>query len=82
LLGLDYLHRNRILYRDLKPENILVDIDGHLRISDFGLSKCKFMEGDFTNTYCGSVEYMSPEMLMQGSYGYASDFFSLGALLY
>lgn len=44
LAGLEYLHKNKILYRDLKPENILVDIDGHLRISDFGLSKCGFHE--------------------------------------
>jgi len=59
------MHAKHIIYRDLKPENILIDIDGHIRLADFGLSK----EIDCTNmlnrSFCGSPEYMSPEMLLQ-----------------
>ena len=54
LLAMEYIHKRKVLYRDLKPENIFVDINGHLRIGDFGLSKCDFEEDDFTTSVCGS----------------------------
>jgi serine/threonine protein kinase len=70
-----------VLYRDLKPENIFIDIDGHLKLADFGLSKVQKV-GHLNETYCGSAEYMSPEMLSGEPYGYAIDYYSLGAVLY
>ena len=64
LLGLEYLHDKGVLYRDLKPENVFIDMDGHLKLADFGLSKViKSGEKMIDRTYCGSAEYMSPEML-------------------
>ena len=57
---MEYLHKKKVLYRDLKPENIFVDINGHLRIGDFGMSKSDFEEDDFTSSLCGSAEYMAP----------------------
>lgn len=82
VLALEYLHNLNIIYRDLKPENILLDIDGHIRVTDFGLSKQDI--GLFGTSYsiCGSPEYMAPEMLRSGEHGPSVDFYTLGALLY
>ena len=63
VLALEYLHQNNIFYRDLKPENILLDVDGHIKLADFGISRLGFTERERTNSFCGSPEYMSPEML-------------------
>jgi protein-serine/threonine kinase len=82
LLGLEYLHKMDVVYRDLKPENILLDIDGHVRLTDFGLSKQNISNHSRTYSFCGSPEYMSPEMLKGSGHGRAVDFYSLGALLY
>lgn len=70
------------MYRDLKPENILIDSDGHVRITDFGLSKDKFGRRTRTTSFCGSPEYMSPEMLSSDFHTRMVDFYSLGALLF
>ena len=82
LLALEYLHANSVIYRDLKPENVLLDIDGHVRIADFGLGKMGIGPKNRTNTFCGSPEYMSPEMLRSEGHGQPVDFYCLGALLY
>lgn len=82
LLGLEYLHGQDIVYRDLKPENVLLDIDGHIKITDFGLSKEHMNKRQRTYSYCGSPEYMCPEMLKKAGHGRGVDFYSLGSLLY
>lgn len=82
LLGLEYLHDLNIAYRDLKPENILLDIDGHVKITDFGLSKENMMPRNRSDSFCGSPEYMSPEMLQGIGHGREVDYYSIGALLF
>jgi serine/threonine protein kinase len=82
LLGLECLHNNGIVYRDLKPENILLDLDGHVVLTDFGLSRMKMKPGSRTYSFCGSPEYISPEMLRNEGHGLQVDFYGLGVLLY
>ena len=84
VLALEALHKEGIIYRDLKPENILLDHQGHIRLTDFGLSKQGiFKENeDMTFTICGTPEYLAPEIIRQEGHGKAVDWWSLGALLY
>ena len=77
-LALAYLHKNSIMYRDLKPENILVSKDGYLKLSDFGLAK----QAKLSNTFCGTPEYISPEMLLGTGHDHTSDWWALGVLMY
>ena len=77
-LALSYLHKNSIMYRDLKPENILVSKDGYLKLSDFGLAK----QAKLSNTFCGTPEYISPEMLLGTGHDHTSDWWALGVLIY
>jgi serine/threonine protein kinase len=80
LLSLKYLHEKDIAYRDLKPENIVIDIDGHARLTDFGLSKMDMR--DESRSFCGSPEYMSPEMLRNQGHSKQVDLYCLGVLLF
>jgi len=76
-----HLHSLQVVYRDLKPENILIDMEGHICITDFGLSKeIKPEEG--THTFCGTPEYLAPEVLKGQGHGTAVDWWSLGTLIY
>ena len=83
LLALDYLHTQGVVYRDLKPENILIDSKGHIRLTDFGLSKAGLNETDGrTESFCGTPEYLAPEILREKHYGYSVDWYSFGLVLY
>jgi serum/glucocorticoid-regulated kinase 2 len=81
LYGIEYLHSKSVIYRDLKPENILLDHDGNCKIVDFGLSK-KIDSRTKTFSYCGSAEYMAPEMILRTGHSFGIDYYSLGALLF
>jgi serum/glucocorticoid-regulated kinase 2 len=80
-LAINYLHSIGVIYRDLKPENILIASDGHLKMTDFGLSKVSVPD-DLTSTFCGTSEYISPEMINQRCYNGSVDWWSLGILAY
>ena len=82
ILAIEHLHKNNMIYRDLKPENILMDIDGHLRISDFGLSKILKKWDEKTYSLCGTPQYLAPEVLSNKGYDKNIDWWSLGVLFY
>ncbi|WRT68083.1 uncharacterized protein IL334_005058 [Kwoniella shivajii] len=83
VLALEHLHKYDIVYRDLKPENILLDATGHVALCDFGLSKPDLTDDKLTNTFCGTTEYLAPEVLLdEKGYGKHVDFWSLGVLLF
>ncbi|KAK0078736.1 hypothetical protein PV325_002138 [Microctonus aethiopoides] len=82
ILAIQHLHQQGIIYRDLKPENILLDGDGHIKLTDFGLCKEHIQEGSVTHTFCGTIEYMAPEILTRSGHGKAVDWWSLGTLMY
>jgi RAC serine/threonine-protein kinase len=83
ILAISYVHSLGIIYRDLKPENVLLDARGHVRLTDFGLSKEGISESSSgTNSFCGTPEYLAPEILNRQGHGRAVDWWSLGALLY
>jgi serine/threonine protein kinase len=82
-LAIGHLHSNGFIYRDLKPENILVDTGGHLRVTDFGLVKAKMQDAKATtSTFCGTPEYIAPEMLLQQPYTKGVDWWSFGVLFF
>jgi serine/threonine protein kinase len=82
VLALEHLHHNvRVIYRDLKPENCLLDSEGHLLLTDFGLSKVALEEEDSrTNSILGTIEYMAPEVVQGVAYDFSVDWWSLGAI--
>lgn len=82
LLALEYLHDHNIVYRDLKPENILIDRNGFAKITDFGLSKENITGNTTTNSFCGTPEYLAPEILHRTGHGKAVDYWSFGALIF
>ncbi|XP_008544982.1 ribosomal protein S6 kinase 2 beta isoform X1 [Microplitis demolitor] len=80
-LALDHIHKLGIIYRDLKPENILLDADGHMSLTDFGLSK-QPLDDSKAYSFCGTVEYMAPEVVNRQGHSFAADWWSFGVLMF
>lgn len=83
ILALEYLHKSGVIYRDLKPENILIDAEGHVRLTDFGLSKSGLQNANGrTDSFCGTPEYLAPEIIRDKEYTYSVDWYSFGLVFY
>ncbi|KAK4689725.1 hypothetical protein P7C73_g372, partial [Tremellales sp. Uapishka_1] len=82
LLALQYFHSKGIIYRDLKLDNILLTLDGHVKVADYGLCKEDMFYGRTTSTFCGTPEFMAPEILLEQRYGRAVDWWAFGVLTY
>lgn len=80
ILAFEYLHFLGLVYRDLKPENILIDVDGYIKITDYGF--CKKVDDQRTYTLCGTPEYLAPEIILSQGYNKSVDWWSLGILIY
>uniref|UniRef100_A0A8C8GJD6 protein kinase C n=1 Tax=Oncorhynchus tshawytscha TaxID=74940 RepID=A0A8C8GJD6_ONCTS len=82
VLGLQFLHEHEIVYRDLKLDNLLLDTEGYVKIADFGLCKEGMGFRDRTSTFCGTPEFLAPEVLTETSYTRAVDWWGLGVLIF
>eukprot|EP00128_Syssomonas_multiformis_P018117 Colp12_sorted_trinity150504_noHs@7930 len=82
VLALEHIHKLDVIYRDLKPENVLLDYNGHMVLTDFGLCKANMSHDSTTKTFCGTAEYLAPEVLKGHGYGKAIDWWALGVLMF
>ncbi|CAK94770.1 unnamed protein product (macronuclear) [Paramecium tetraurelia] len=82
ILAIGFLHNEQIIYRDIKPENILIDSSGHIQLADFGLARPNMTKDTCAYSFCGSPEYMAPEMFQTTGHTQLVDYYCLGCLLY
>ena len=82
ILAIEFLHKNNMIYRDLKPENILIDSKGHIKLTDFGLSKIVTNIEEKSFTICGTLQYIAPEIISGEGYNESVDWWSLGIIMY
>ena len=78
---MEYLHKNGIVYRDIKPENVLLEEDGYLKLIDFGMAKI-LKDEEKANSFCGTPEYLAPEIITGEGHNRMADWWSYGALIY
>ena len=80
-MAIGHLHNSNYIYRDLKPENILLDENRYVKLTDFGLAK-ELENNDFAKTFCGTPEYLAPEVILNKGRNRPADWWSLGVLVY
>jgi len=81
VLCLEYLHGKKMIYRDLKPENILINTNGYIKMADFGFLK-QLKDDERTYTFCGTPEYIAPEIFLSKGYSQPVDWYALGIFMY
>ncbi|KAM7543091.1 hypothetical protein Aperf_G00000012229 [Anoplocephala perfoliata] len=81
-IAMNFLHERQIVYRDLKLDNVLMDLEGHIKLTDYGMCKEGISESNLTATFCGTPNYIAPEILRGESYSFSVDWWALGVLMF